>query len=299
MKLFRVTALVATALVAVACERAKAPAPTDSARLSGPLAVDSAIAASKASQRWDPSLGPVLLTMADAPTRAFVLVPDSASTAATIAAIPHPAAVTLIGRGGTVQTAELPALAEGGVCLSSVLSAAPPPRPWSVGFIGGVVAPVALDSTESLSRADSATIVVASTRLASALPNDTAGRFSGLPFVVRAIWRFTIPSGPEIVVSMLTRQINQEATPLQERTFLISERQTSDSVPVTAYSERSYGEEETIESRELLAALLLGGNRDAAIILARDYGDATAYSIVQRGSDKQWTLRWSSPRRRC
>jgi hypothetical protein len=298
MKLFRSYVVLACAFLAGACERAKAPVPTDSARLSGPRAVDSAIAASRV-QSWDPSAGPVLLVMADVPSRAYVLLPDSAGAAATLARIPHPASVTLFGRGGTVQTAELPTLTDTGVCLVGTLNAAPPPHSWNVGFIGGVVSPLAMDSTESLSHADSGNIVVQLTRLASALPNDSAGRFAGLPFVARAIWRFTLPGGPEVVVSNFTRQINQEATPLQERTLLVAERMLTDSLPVSVYSERSYGDEETVESRDVLAAAMLGGNRNAAIVLARDYGDATAYSIIERGNDGRWSIRWTSPRRRC
>ena len=72
------------------------------------------------------------------------------------------------------------------------------------------------------------------------------------------MWRFTIPDGPQVVVATLVRQINQEATPLQERTLLVAERAPSDTTFTTAYSERSYGDEETIESREVLAAVLLG-----------------------------------------
>jgi hypothetical protein len=136
-------------------------------------------------------------------------------------------------------------------------------------------------------------------RLASALPNDSAGRFAGLPFVVRSLWRFTIPNGPLVAVASVTRQINQEATPLQEHTLLVAERATGDSSFTTAYSERSYGEEETIESRELLAGALIGVARTPALFLIRDYGDATAYGLIERGTSGRWTRRWTSTRRHC
>jgi hypothetical protein len=241
----------------------------------------------------------VLLIAGETATRAFVLVPDSTNAAAALAGIPHPASVTLFSRSGTVQNAELPRVTDTGACFMATLSAAPPPRQWNVGFIGGVVSPVAMDSLESLSRNDSLALTTGVIRLASALPNDSAGRFSGLPFVVRSIWRFAVPQGPQIVAATLVRQINQEATPLQERTFLISERSPSDSTLVTAYSERSYGDEETIETRDVLAAVLLGTNQNATIVLSRDFGDATAYALIERGDNGRWRIRWSSPRRRC
>jgi hypothetical protein len=297
MKPFRRSRLLLGMLVSGACERAKAPVPTDTiAATKTPAATD---AVTTPRQNWDPSAGPVLLIAAEAPTHAFVLLPDSANAAGQLASLPHPASITLFSRSGTVQTGELAAVTDTGACVVGTLSAAPPPRPWIVGFIGGVVSPLAMDSTESISHADSAALVVVATRLASAIPNDSAGRFTGLAFVVKGLWRFTIPDGPQVVIATLVRQINQEATPLQERTLLVAERPPSDTVLTTAYTERSYGDEETVETRDVLAAVLLGGGKNAAIVLSRDYGDATAYALVERGADGKWHARWTSPRRRC
>src|SRR5262249_21218730 len=147
--------------------------------------------------------------------------------------------------------------------------------------------------------ADSSSLVVSINRLASALPNDSAGRFAGLPFVVRSLWRFTLSKGPVVAVASVTRQINQEATPLQEHTLLIAERAPTDTTFATAHSERSYGAEETIESRELLAGALIGVERTPALFLIRDYGDATAYGLLERRADGQWRRRWTSARRHC
>jgi len=299
MNLFRRSLCVMAAMVCAACERGKAPVRTDSAVTKVGPPVDSAAVAPP--RNWNPSAGPLLLVVAESPSRAFVIAPDSATAAAQLSGIPHPASVTLLGRGGTVQTAELPAIADSGTCAIATLSAAPPPRPWSIGFIGGVVLPLPLDSIQSFSGPDSAALAVTVTRLASALPNDSAGRFSGLPFVVRTMWRFTISGDIQVLVATLARQINQEATPLQEHTLLIAERHVkgNDTTFSRAYSERSYGPEETIENAEVLAAAQLGANRNPAIILSRDFGDVTAYGLLERGDDGHWRARWTSARRHC
>ncbi len=243
--------------------------------------------------------GPVLLVAGGSPGQALVLTPDSAAASTQIAALPRPASVTLFGRNGTVQGAEMPAIADSNGCSIASLRAAGPPRPWNVGFIGGVTAAIAMDSTQSLTPADSASLVASANRLASALPSDSAGRFAGLPFVVRSLWRFSIPSGETVVVATLTRQINQEATPLQEHTLLVAERPASDTTLTTAYSERSFGFEETIESRDVVAAVLIGDARVPALILSRDFGDGIAYALVERGNDGRWRSRWHSGRFRC
>ena len=297
MNHFRAWGLLGVVVAGTACERTKAPPPVDSTAV--PNTRTPEVTAVAAGSSWDAGAGPLLLVAAASPTQAFVVVPDTASSASTLAKIPHPASVTLFGRGGTVQTADLPTVTDTGACITATLDATPPPRPWNIGFIGGVVAPLAMDSVESLSHADSASMVASMNRLASALPNDSAGRFSGLPFTVRSILRFAIPSGVKVVVATLTRQINQEATPLQEHTFLIAEQPKNDTTYAKAYAERSYGEEETIESRDVLAGALVGASRNPAIILVRDYGNATAYGLLERGVDGQWHARWTSARRHC
>lgn len=288
------------ALAAAACERAKAPGTTESTA-AAPTVNPESSATTARNNGWDPSAGRVLLVAGNSPSDAIVYFPDSASAAAEIAALPHPASVSLLSRAGTVQAADLPSVIDTTGCYTATLSAAPPPRAWNVGFVGGVVAPVRLDSTESIPRADSATFVVQIARLASALPNDPAGRFAGLPFVVGALWRFDLTDGEQVLIANTTRQINQEATPLQERTLLIAERKAggSDSAFATAYSERSYGDEETIESHDLVAVVLLGENRTPALVVSRDFGDSVAYALVERGTDGKWHALWASGRRHC
>jgi hypothetical protein len=299
MKRFRrIATVVATSAIvaALACAREKRAPGGDSAAAHPATGSDSS--AVRPASTWDPGAGALLLVATDSPMKALVLLPTEGDTTA-LAGIPRPASVTLIGRGGSVQTADLPSVRDTLGCLVAPLTAAPPPHPWSVGFVGGVVSPLAVDSAASINHADSALFVASLNRLASGLPNDPAGRFAGLPFVVQSMWRFVIGDGPTVIVGSLVRQINQEATPLQERTLIIGERRASDTAFTMGYAERSYGQEETIESRELLAALLVGDSKTPAIVLSRDFGDDNAYSLVERGADGRWRTRWTSRRRKC
>ena len=299
MKRFRrIATVVATSAIvaALACAREKRTPGGESAAAHPVTGSDSS--AVRPASTWDPGAGALLLVATDSPMKALVLLPTEGDTTA-LAGIPRPASVTLIGRGGSVQTADLPSVRDTLGCLVAPLTAAPPPHPWSVGFVGGVVSPLAVDSAASINHADSALFVASLNRLASGLPNDPAGRFAGLPFVVQSMWRFVIGDGPTVIVGSLVRQINQEATPLQERTLIIGERRASDTAFTMGYAERSYGQEETIESRELLAALLVGDSKTPAIVLSRDFGDDNAYSLVERGADGRWRTRWTSRRRKC
>ena len=127
-----------------------------------------------------------------------------------------------------------------------------------------------------------------------------SGAFFGLPFVVDGLWRFTVPGDTQVVIGTLHRQINQEAMPLEERTLIVAERDSStDGGLLTAYSARSSGDEETIESYELLAAMMTGLPQHPLLVLARDFGNGVSYAFVERTGPRQWRLRWTSPRRKC
>lgn len=300
MKQFRriVTAFsISSGIVAGACRRDKpVQPPQDSTHVTTTTGVDSATA--HPASTWDAGAGSVLLVSSDVPTHAVVVLPTE-NDSTMLAALPHPASATLLGRGGDIQTADFPSVHDSAGCHVALLTAAPPPHAWNVGFIGGVVSPLPVDSAGSIAHGDSVQLVASLNRLASAMPNDSAGRFTGLPFVVQSLWRVVVTGGPTIVAGALVRQINQEATPLQERTFVVGERHGSDTAVTMGYSERSYGQEETVESRELLAAILVGDAKTPAIVLSRDYGDENAYSIIERGADGRWHLRWTSRRRHC
>ena len=125
-------------------------------------------------------------------------------------------------------------------------------------------------------------------------PGDTAREFRGIPFVVRSARRFSPAPGVRAVAAEIVRQVPVEATPRQERMFLIAERDSSVTARwELAYVERVSGPEETLESTDILAAVLLGQTQPT-LVLGRDDGSATAYALLERSGPKRWRLRWSS-----
>jgi hypothetical protein len=141
------------------------------------------------------------------------------------------------------------------------------------------------------------------TRLASAIHDDPQGRFAGLPFLVRSAWQFTLPDGHQVVVATLQRKINQEASPLEEHTLVIAERDArpgaADDSWIRQYSERSRGDEETVETRELLAAIHIGSDPAPMLVLSRDYGDRVEYGLLERDAGGNWRVRWTGTGLTC
>lgn len=171
-----------------------------------------------------------------------------------------------------------------------------PTAPWKAGFTAGRAVAVPLDSIETLAAPDSAVRAAEVARLASGAPNDTAGAFRGVPYVVRAAREFQVDENVRGLVALVVRRMAIEANPLQEHLFMIAES-PADTPRATwrlAYTERVVGPEETVETVEVLAGVRLGSAGRLTLVLGRDHGDGTTYSLVERAGAGRWVLRWSS-----
>jgi hypothetical protein len=176
--------------------------------------------------------------------------------------------------------------------------------PWAVGFVtdkGNVVQPLPIDSATPAARGDSTHDAAEVTRLASTIGSAGASKFQGLPFSVSTMWRFQAAPHVEGIAATLVRQLNQEARPLEERTFLVAERDSTrrDAPYELAFQERTDGNEETIESAYVLAGVHLPGTGAPALVLMRDYGDGSAFALLERTGPARWRIRWTSRRAKC
>ena len=318
--LTRIRAVVRNTLATIvvmtsACERQQSVPAIDSAVPLRPAPIGTSNAPPVTT--WDARLGPVLLVNAGAPDLATVVVGDSARMGADTITEREAVAIRstpaiLVGRGDSVEVAVLQDARVGRSEDDSECTGWPawriarprgnaPLRPWAIGFVGATVQPVAMDSIESLTRADSARLAAEVTRLASTLPSSAADRLAGLPFTVTSLWRFRAGPGVEGVAANLVRRVNQEARPLEERTLLVAERDSTrrDERFILGYYDRAQGAEETIESRDVLALARTTPSAQPMIVMARDFGDGMAYAIVERDPTGRWREKWRSPRGRC
>jgi hypothetical protein len=159
---------------------------------------------------------------------------------------------------------------------------------------------LAIDSIETLATPDSARLAADIARIASALPGDTSAVFRGLPFVVNKAWRARIPNGQTILTAVIVRNVNQEANPRQERIFLIAERDSGSTGARFAprYSERIVGLEETLETTDPIAIVLLGSDHHPIVIVSRDAGKGLSYALIERTAG-EWRRRWASAYAGC
>jgi len=103
-----------------------------------------------------------------------------------------------------------------------------------------------------------------------------------------------------LVAAVVLRNVNQEANPRQERILLLAERDTTTSSPryVTQYFERITGLEETVETTDLVAMVLLGIDRRPTLVIARDVGHGLSFGLVEQIAGK-WQHRWNSAYAGC
>lgn len=157
--------------------------------------------------------------------------------------------------------------------------------------------PLALDSLLALSPSDSAALAVAAARLASALPVRDEAYFRGLPFALHSARRFSPAPGVQAFTATLVRRVSQEDAPIEERTFLVAEREGDTGSWATAYHERGSGTEDEVPTADALAAVRI---RDRAVlVLVRELGDGLGYRLIERNGSARWRATWTSALGRC
>lgn len=246
---------------------------------------------------WFPGMAPLLLAPDRSPDRSLIALADTLALEPEGALLDSNATFVRLDGSRSSGRVAITQSAEG--CIEAVIQPAPSTA-WGVGFIGGTPTPLKVDSLRGMSRQDSSTLTRTAYRLASTVPSGAKSRFTGLAFGIVELWRVRLPDGATAMAATLRRQLNQEDSPLEERTFVVAESDStaSDGYALT-YSERSSGAEETVESRELLAAVTFPPATVVDFIVAHDFGDQTAYSIVERVVRLRWIMKWASRRFSC
>ena len=299
----------------IACERSTPAAGRKDTVVSATPPPESTVVVTPVVSAWDSTAGPALFVAGATQQDAFVIAPRYTDTRAldSIQFDPAPIQalhVELFGSGKRLGTARVRTAAGSthtDSCRtwpSAKFEIAPrdtaSTRGWNIGFAAGHAFDVSVDSIEGLATADSARLAADIARLASALPGDTSAMFRGLPYVVNKAWRMRIPNGPAVLIAVVVRNVNQEANPRQERILLIAERDSAatNGTFTPRYTERTIGLEETLETSDPIAFVLLGAERHPAVVVARDAGNGLSYAIIERVGG-QWHRGWSSAYAGC
>jgi hypothetical protein len=315
-------ALVVAAMSMAACDRRPRSAAANDTAAEGSPAVESGPprpTAPLSTHGWRVAeAGPVLVVPTGSALRAQLVFPqytDSTLTAGSSFATAPLAGDTVElfgpgGRGGRATLADPTGAGAGNgagadACIgwpqARIVPSQEPLSPWRAAFLAGHARALPLDSTIERAGPDSARLAADVARLSSALPQEDASPFRGLPFVVRDMRRFAL-DGTQVLVADVVRRVNQEAQQQMEHTLLVAERPAGrpGASWTTAYHERTTGPEETLEMSEVLAAVLLGQAQRPTLVVGRDYGDGgMAYSLVERTGPARWRLRWSSAYSGC
>ena len=302
---------------AISCNRASDASRTDSVTATLPEVATVDSQRLPAPSGWDATTGPVLLVASERPEAAIIVFPeiqgehaaaelqlDTASLRGSTAALFSRAGE--IG-AGTLGEGTAPAEEEdcAGWPMLRVSSPSGTVAPWSIGLLGTRVVPIALDSIGSLTAADSSRLVAEVARLASIVPvGESATRLRGLPFSVQDIRHFRTRAGTDIVVAHVVRRVHEEANPLEERTLLIVERDSSQRPNVLgryviAFYQRTVGHEETLEGSEVLGAFIHRNASRPTLVVARESEGGIRYTLIERSGVHTWRVRWTSALVRC
>lgn len=305
--------LAALAITLAACERATPPAarrPTASSRAASAPAASPALSP----PTWDSAAGPALLVRGSVFSTALVVLPqytDSTlpdSLSADLATL-RGDTLLLVARSGPAGHARVMTLGHSVAtddCVEWPGAAIEPTTDdrasvgWTVAFVGHRAEAIPLDSIEGLASADSAQLAAAITRLASSQPDDTSATFRGIPLVVRMAYRFTPAPHVVAVIADLVRNLNLEASPLEQHTLLVAERSDSaDARYRVAYQARAAGVEDSVVTTEVLGAVRFAGSGAVGVVLMREGPDGIAYVLLERSAAGDWRVRWTSAHAGC
>ncbi len=196
-----------------------------------------------------------------------------------------PGQVGVVGYDTAAAVAAVRSLREAPCATRAVLQLAGAPGRWNLALDLSRAHPLLVDALADLSPADSQRVVVRIQRALNTLPDTgKAMEFRGLPVVVRDAWIVGLSPAP-VVVARAARLRNLEATAHEELRFVVLEGDQ------LRYVARVAGDEETVESWDLLAVLMLEGRPWLAV--ARDGAGSLQLELVARDS-AAWRSVWRS-----
>lgn len=291
------------------------PRATPGQPVAAPVAVPTDSAAPIVSARWNDDDGSAIYVPGDGGVAQVILPPvldDSvpAPASAVLPATAAPATVDLFGPSGKLGTASLgeysatgqPEVGEGCDAWPVVPLRDPgsaTPLKWRIALQAGVAEPLVTDSIGSLSRADSAQLVVEINRAASQLPLDSAGVLRRVPFSVSKAYRMRFAGDVEAVVAVVERRLNMEASPRVERTVLVLERPPKVKAFSAVWRDTQYATEDDLIAVDLLSVVRFHAASRPTVFLGLDFGDGSRVQMLQRTDGGIWKLRWSSAYTGC
>ena len=265
--------------------------------------------------RWDVANGSAIYLPSDGNLAQVVLPPvlDDRVPRPDSAALPNGAASTsidLFAPSGKVGTASLgeyasanqPIVGEGCDAWATVPlldASAVGPKSWRIALQAGVAQSIPTDSLGSLSRADSAMLVVAINKAAALLPLDSGGVLRRVPFGVTKAYRLRLVGDVEAVIAVVERRLNLEASPRVERTIVVLERPPKVQGFSAVWRETQFATEDDLISVDLLAVVDLRGSGRPTVFLGLDFGDGSRVEMLERRASGIWSLRWSSAYTGC
>lgn len=282
----------------------------DSAAPAGVAPIASALAV-----RWNVADGSAIYLPAEGGGVQVILPPvldDSVPTpsGAVLPADAAPASIDLfstIGLLGTVSVGEFVSTTQAEVStgcdawpvvpLNLVTGYSPPP--WRIALQHGVGEAIRADSIGGLARADSAVLVVDINKAAALLPLDSSGVMRGVPFDVASAYRFSVAGDVDVVIAVVERRLNLEASPRIERSVLVLERARGAKAFTAAWTETQYATEDDLIAVDLLGVVSMRGTQRPTAFLGQDFGDGSRIQMLQRDATGKWSVHWWSAYTGC
>ena len=170
---------------------------------------------------------------------------------------------------------------------------------WRIALQHGVGRPMHADSIGGIARTDSALLVVDINKAAALLPLDSNGVMRRVPFGVSKAYRFKLPGDVDVVVTVVERRLNLEASPRVERSVLVLERVSGSKAFKAVWTETQYATEDDLIAVDLLGVVSMRATGRPTLFLGQDFGDGSRVQMLQRDDAGKWSVRWASAYTGC
>jgi hypothetical protein len=120
-----------------------------------------------------------------------------------------------------------------------------------------------------------------------------------VPFGVAMAYRFKLAGEVDVVITVVERRLNVEASPRIERSVLVLERAPGARAFKAAWTETQYATEDDLIAVDLLGVVSMRGTQRPTAFLGQDFGDGSRIQMLQRDAAGKWSVHWSSAYTGC
>jgi hypothetical protein len=164
---------------------------------------------------------------------------------------------------------------------------------WQIGFERDSVTAIPMDSLAGMNATDSTALTNAIHSVLRDVPALSDSTLRGIPFAILRAYRLH-GGGRSIVAAELVRESRSEASPHEQRLFVVGERAADEQAHMMVYSQDVTGPADSTPVTDLLAAVVPHASSKPILAIGIEGRNGTRLHLLQRTGRREWSRVWAS-----